>query len=286
MTFAKKLLQKRIWKRILLERLTEPLHLNLVSLVVRGVGSFRTMVAWDLVLRQHNAYGLLKAADEARKHGVTEITAIEFGVAAGAGLMNMALIAQRVEQETGVHIQIVGFDNGAGMPPPRDYRDHPDLYGTGDFPMDVAKLRSSLPENAELVIGEMEQTVPQWLADKGGKRPIGYVVVDTDYYFSSVQALRVLTGPASTCLPTVVVFLDDILFDEHNSWCGELLAVGEFNQANKFRKIERPSFIQSTRVFKNAPWLKQIYFCHVLDHNRRQVIATKREVAVLENPYF
>ena len=29
-----------------------------------------------------------------------------------------------------------GLDTGEGMPPPRDHRDHPELYGQGWYPMD------------------------------------------------------------------------------------------------------------------------------------------------------
>jgi hypothetical protein len=30
-------------------------------------------------------------------------------------------------------VSVVGFDSGVGMPPPLDYRDHPDLYQQGTF---------------------------------------------------------------------------------------------------------------------------------------------------------
>ena len=43
------------------DRLGEPLHLNLLSLVVRLFGSFRAKVAFDLVERRKYAFPLLKA---------------------------------------------------------------------------------------------------------------------------------------------------------------------------------------------------------------------------------
>jgi hypothetical protein len=52
--------------------------------------------------------------------------AAEFGVANGAGLLNMCEIAARVTRETGVGFRIVGFDAGTGLPQPIDYRDHPE----------------------------------------------------------------------------------------------------------------------------------------------------------------
>ena len=96
MIFLKKLKNKYIWERIFVERLTEPLHLNLVSLFIFLFGSFRSKVAFDLIIRNQHAYCLLKAADLAKAKGVMRLAVIEFGVAAGTGLMNLAKIASRV----------------------------------------------------------------------------------------------------------------------------------------------------------------------------------------------
>ena len=38
------------------------------------------------------------------------------------------------------------------MPPPISYKDHPDLYREGDFPMDFDKLQKSLDKNTNLII--------------------------------------------------------------------------------------------------------------------------------------
>ncbi len=67
--------------------------------------------------------------------------------------------------------------------------------------------------------------------------------------------------------------------DEHNNYCGELLAVNEFNVENPLRKIERHAFFENSRIFRRALWLKQIFFFHVLDHpsrSRIQVLDNKR----------
>src|SRR2546430_1535166 len=152
----RKLQHKDVWERILRERLTEPLHLNGLSLLVWAVGSYRAKIAFDLVVRQWNAYGILKAADQAKALGISRVSLVEFGVAAGAGLMNMAEIARRVTHVTGVQFRLYGFDTGAGLPPPTDYRDHPDLYQQGECGMDVVALRNALPPNAELVLGRAD----------------------------------------------------------------------------------------------------------------------------------
>jgi hypothetical protein len=286
MSFARKLLRPHICKRIFFERLTEPLHLNLLSLVVGTFGSFRQKVAFDLVIRAHNAYGLLKAADLARSHGINEISALEFGVGSGPGLMNMEKIAGKVEAETGVKIHLSGFDTGKGMPAAVDYRDHPEIYEKGDYPMNFDKLRAALPKHVELVLGELKETLPVWMERNLEGRPIGYVVVDVDYYTSTVDALNILKGSPAHYLPFVVVYMDDIVMEMHNSWCGELLAMREFNDSNKYRKIVHPAFIARDRVFKHAPWLQQMFFCHVLDHATRQPGRPNRNVISLQNPYL
>jgi len=89
----RKLIKKHVWKRVFLERLCEPIHLNLLSIPAALFGSFRTKVRYDLVVRQQHAFGMLQAADWAKECGVEEFSAIEFGVANGAGLINMSRIA-------------------------------------------------------------------------------------------------------------------------------------------------------------------------------------------------
>src|SRR4051812_713191 len=91
-----KLARRSRRRRILVERLVEPAHLNLLSLGILLFGSYRTKIAWDLVIRQQYAYSILRAADLAREQGLSEVTVIEVGVATGAGLVNMAQIAERV----------------------------------------------------------------------------------------------------------------------------------------------------------------------------------------------
>ncbi|MBI1335780.1 MAG: hypothetical protein GC164_02330 [Phycisphaera sp.] len=284
--FLKKLSQPRILKRVLVERLSEPLHLNLLTLPVAVFGSLRWKVEFDLVLRPYHAYGLLSAADRAAKLGLPAIKAVEFGVAAGAGLMNMAHIAQQVTRATGVKINIYGFDTGQGMPPPVDHRDHPDLYWEGCFPMDHDALRAKLPAHAHLILGDLDETVPGFVNTLTPDAPLGYASIDVDYYSSTVKALRLFTGPAETCLPCTYLYLDDIMKVEHNHACGELLAVDEFNAQHPLRRIEPERFIRSRRIFKKAPWLDQIFILHTLDHPSRASTAPRGEKQVLENPYL
>ncbi|MBV8529069.1 MAG: hypothetical protein JOZ75_12195, partial [Candidatus Dormibacteraeota bacterium] len=238
-------------------------------------------------LRPQHAYGILRAADEAKRLGIRRVTLIEFGVASGAGLMNMAYIAQRVTRETGVHFDLHGFDTGEGMPPPDDYRDHPEYYQAGDFQMDEHALRAALPGSVNLVLGDLSETVPQFLSGLTEVAPIGFVTVDVDYYWSTCAALRALTGDPCLYLPLTNVYFDDVLLDNHNSWQGQLLAIREFNDANAMRKLEHHQFLENQRVFRNASWLKQLYALHVMDHPARSTLTTRRGVQRhLENAYL
>jgi hypothetical protein len=249
----KKLREPRILRRILLERLTEPLHLNLLALGVAAFGSFRQRVNFDLLVRQHNAYSILSAADRAIYYGHDSITIIEFGVAAGAGLINMCQIAQRVSTATGVQIQVIGFDSGAGMPAPVDYRDHPEYYQEGDFPMNHEALRAKLPPNGELILGKLQDTIAGFRDHRlTAAAPIAYVVIDLDYYSSTVDAL----------------------------------ALREFNETHPSRKAARHDFLASSRVFRRAPWLQHIHFMHIMDHPMRAHGVNRATPIVLQNPHL
>lgn len=283
----RKLTLARVRRRVFLERLTEPVHLNAIAAAVWAFGSYRDKVAFDLVVRPQHAYGILRAADAARRLGIRRVTLIEFGVASGAGIMNMAYIAERVTRETGVRFDLHGFDTGAGMPPPADHRDHPEYYQAGDFQMDADALRAALPASARLVLGDLRETVPQFLSTLSEAAPIGFVAVDVDYYWSTVAALRVLTANPCLYLPLTTVYFDDVLLEDHNSWQGQLLAIREFNESNEMRKLEHHRFLENQRVFRNASWLKQIYSLHVMDHPARSTLAMKRGVQRhLENAYL
>jgi hypothetical protein len=285
--YFKKLIKPYIWKRIFYERLSEPVHLNLLSLFVMIFGSFRLKVAFDLVLRSQHAYALLKAADDAKKIGKERVSVIEFGVANGAGLFNIQSIAKRVTKTTGIFFDIYGFDTGEGMPPPTSYKDHPDLYAEGDFPMDFEKLQNALDPNTKLVIGPIKETMPKFLEQDFKSSPIGFISIDVDYYSSSVESLKVLEKESTAYLPRVTIYLDDLQDDSHNTWCGELAAINEFTQDHEYRKIERHTFLRGYRIFKNARWIDHMFFAHILDHpNRVDPALNKSKTVILNNPFI
>lgn len=282
----KKLKQPHIIKRIFIERLTEPLHLNFISLAVAIAGSTRSKIAFDLIPRQHLAFGLLQVADDAKQHGIMKVSAVEFGVATGAGLFNMCEIAKRVTEATGVEFAITGFDSGTGMPPARDYRDHPEYFTVGDFPSDPEAIRRKLPPNAQLIVGDVAQTVPEFVRTLSASAPLGFAAIDVDYYWSTKECMPVFLGPPESYLPVTTVYLDDVEQYGMCKFAGELLAVEEFNEENKLRKITPMNFLRPGRIFRNAKWIDHMFSLHVFDHPIRSTIRAAGKPAILTNPYL
>ena len=281
------LLSRRdIWRRIAVERLTEPIHLNLLSLGVAAFGTYRAKIAFDLIVRQEYAFGMLQASKLAGERGLARVTVAELGVGAGTGLMNLCSIGRSLERATGVAFDIVGFDSGRGLPAPRDYRDHPEAYREGWYPMAEGKLRDALPGNARLIVGPLAETVAPFVATLNSESPLGFVSLDVDYYSSARDAIALLAGPPEAYFPWLPVSVDDIRLPSHNSRAGESLAIEEFNRDHPLRTIEKNRYLMHRRIFKHAAWLEHMYTLHVLDHPERRVPVSAVPVRDPGNPYF
>ena len=225
--------------------------------------SVRSKADWDSCNRVNYLFGLIAGADEAKRVKAPAICAIEFGVAAGNGLVALENLAQAVENETGVQIHVFGFDAGTGLPAvPNDFRNHPDQWRTGQYPMNVDRLRTRL-RRAQLILGDVEQTVPRLLDHQPA--PLGFVSFDLDFHYSTKNAMRILSDPRRKLLRRVPLYFDDT----RGFWChrfaGELLAITEFNHENLNLKIDHWHGIEDDRAFPEKQWLKQMYMLHDLD---------------------
>lgn len=239
-------------------------------------GSFREKVRYDLIDRPNYATGLLMAADMARFCGISTITAIEFGVAEGHGLLNMCKLAEMVTQETGIQFHIVGFDTGEGLPQLEDYRDHPEIWNTGDFAgVDKASLEAKLPANAHIVWGDIRQTLAGAIEDI--KAPVGFIANDLDLYSSTMASFALLDACYKKLLPVIISYFDDThgsptrigsLF--RNRWAGQLAAIEDFNREHPWRKIDRLYTLKARRPMDKELWLEQMFGIHILDHAFRQ----------------
>jgi hypothetical protein len=224
--------------------------------------SQRLVYEWALVDRPHYAYGLLQAAREASALGHSEMTAIEFGVAGGNGLVALEEYARDIGIQEGLTIHVVGFDTGVGLPAPHDYRDLPFLWASGDFDMDVDALRRRLT-TAQLKLGAISETLPEFLGPLPAGRPIGFISIDVDLWSSTVDCLKVFEADASNLLPRVWCYFDDIVSTIPD--IGELLAIHEFNQRHEQTKIRQPFNLQGN-VPLQPEWANQMWQAHRFDH--------------------
>jgi hypothetical protein len=192
-------------------------------------------------------WGVLQGARLAKVLGIDHISVIEFGVAGGNGLVSLERIAEKVGGVFGVAIDAYGFDSGGGLPKPQDYRDCPNLFTPGHYPMDEEKLRKRL-HSARLVLGLVEDTVSEFIASRPS--PVAFISFDLDYYSSTMQAFKLLEAAPALLLPRIYCYFDDIMGFSYSDYNGERLAIMEFNASHGSRKI---SPIYGLKYFLSAP---------------------------------
>jgi hypothetical protein len=219
--------------------------------------------------RSHYALPLMHGVIEAIACGYPRIAAIELGVGSGDGLLDLCAAANFLQRNSGIEIDVYGFDAATGLPPPADYRDHPELWAQGEFVMgDPNVMRSKLADPANLILGDVRDTIPAFAPRLKG--PIGFVSVDLDFYSSTRGALALFTFEPERYLPAVPMYVDDadnlITF---NDWCGVSLAIREFTESQAHRKIVKTPF--------NIPAEHgSFHVCHVLDHPIRNGVRRPR----------
>src|SRR5262249_21760536 len=127
---------------------------------INRTGDFRAREQYGLIPRPQYAYGMLRAADQAKYIGAKSVTVVELGVASGRGLLNMIDCAKLITAETGITFRVIGFDTGAGLPSIEGYKDHPEIWNPGDFAMeDRVTLEKRLEGNAQIVWGDIDRTI-------------------------------------------------------------------------------------------------------------------------------
>jgi len=256
---------------------------------VQRTGTFREKESFGLIDRPNYAYGLLRAADTAKFFGLNAVTACEFGVATGRGLSNMADLAAQISEVTGVRFRVVGFDTGKGLLPPQGAKDHPELWSGGDFAMaDSDALKRRLEGRAELVLGDIADTVGPFLDSVRPDCPLGFVAIDVDVYSATVSALRALAGAHDLYLPAVSFYFDDIQFYFANEACGELAAIAEHNAARPLRPIDMDRSLPGWRPdsYSYSHWHRAMYVAHILDHPFRLAPRSRSGLSLEEHLKF
>lgn len=202
--------------------------------------------------------GLLHSVYQAKVCDINHITVVELGVANGNGLESIIKTAQFLEKQFDIKFNVVGFDLETGLPHPKDFRDHPEIWQSGQF--QAREISEFCKNNSNIVFGDLADTLPSWCNTFQGT--LGWVSVDVDFYSSTKSAWPLFKMDPERYLPATPMHVDDINVDLlYNPWCGEGLALKEFNDCHNYRKIEEKSRIWNIENF---------HVLHVLDHPWRQ----------------
>jgi hypothetical protein len=274
----KRLLQRAVYRTIGLARTGGPrVWYRLTAPPIEAVdrGDVRPMFAYlrahsdtgeERLWRPEYVWGVLTAAWVAKGHGIERISAIEFGVAGGNGLVALENAALGAESLLGVKVDVYGFDTGRGNPKPVDHRDAPFAYDEGDEPMDVEKLRARLGR-AELVLGHVADTVPEFLEREYA--PVGFISNEMDFYSSTMHSFGVLDAPAARLIPRVICHFVAAVWHPGTDFVGPLPAIHDFNQAHDRRKISPIHGLRYTSLPRSElrkAWPDKMFVAEIFDH--------------------
>jgi hypothetical protein len=211
------------------------------------------------------AWGVLQGAALAKVLGMERISVIEFGVAGGAGLLALERIAEHCQELVDIGIEVYGFDTGTGLPKPSDYRDCPNFWREGQYPVDPDRLQKRL-RRACLKLGSVQDTVPTFIDAE--PPPVAFVSFDLDLYTSTRDALRLFKAEYDLLLPRIISYFDDIIGTTVSDYTGERLAISEFNTTHTMRKLSPIYGLQHyvTPQYKGWTWPEKMYFAHFFDH--------------------
>lgn len=226
--------------------------------------SLEQRINLGLLDRPAYAFCLYYGALTAKRLGYARISAIEFGVAGGNGIIALQEYASEITRELGIEVEIFGLDSGAGLPQPRDFRDIPYMWQTGFYPMDEAKLRARL-KGSRLVIGDVAETAKTFFYDYN-PAPIAAAFFDLDFYSSTVPAMKLFEGDDSHFLPRVYCYFDDTTSDglgAFNDYTGERLAIREFNESH-----ERKKFAAIYLYTQSELWQRRLWVFHNFMHSK------------------
>ena len=240
---------------------------------------FQLASLFDAVPYTRYALGLLTAARYAQEAGIDGFSALELGVAKGNGLLALSRYAELVSRETGLEIQVAGFDTGSGLPAPLGRLDANWQYSAGEYASDPDTLRKKLSGKAQYILGDIASTFPHWL--NAEKLPLGFVSVDVDYYSSTRAILTPLANVAAEkLLPITEFYFDDILCHGVPRCVGELAAVAEFNKLNRSRQFDREDWIREWRPYGEKLWLRRLYALYCFDHPRMKTAHARTGMSV------
>jgi len=231
------------------------------------IGTFKQRLDMDAVIYPGYAYSMYNSALQAKALGIRKISAIEFGVATGHGLLAMEQHAREIEKELGIEYEVFGFDMGTGLPKPTDYKDQGYFWAESSFEMNEERLRSTL-HSAKLIMGDVDFTIEEFM-QKEKSSPIGFISFDLDFYSSTLASFKIFSFNENMFLPRVECFMDDVCSTElliASKGTGVLKAIIDFNETSKtFKKILKKEGVSFLRRFRSN-WHDKIYVFHNFNH--------------------
>ena len=255
-----------------------PMRYTLAKMLIQKFtwGSYVRRLQMGAVERPHYGYCLYNGACLAKKLGYERISVLEFGVAGGKGLVNLEYHAKHISALLSIAIEIYGFDIAEGLPKPLDYRDLPYNWEAGFFKMDVDRLRQNLT-TAQLILGDVKETVGNFFSEYN-PAPIAAVIYDLDFYSSTIAALKIFDADEKYWLPRAYCYFDDTVGGEiqlYSDYTGARLAINEFNQTHKTKKLALPYHLLAQTPGK--PWHHSVFIYHDFLHDRYNDFIAKED---------
>lgn len=246
---------------------------DVIDLFTRQRAFYKKYFEEGKLPKMNYAIMLYAGAIQAKNLGYKAISAIEFGVAGGNGLLAMQFHAREISRLIGIEIQVYGFDTGSGLPTyDVNYLDMPFHWKQGLFEMDFSDLEKKL-ETTKLVIGKIEDTLPSFF-DIYNSAPVGVIAVDVDLYTATLPILSMMENGKTECFtPRIYMYFDDI-FSGYEC-LGENVAIKEFNERNKGRMNICPEgknsglsweLFHGINYHKQGQYDNNIKICHMFHH--------------------
>lgn len=242
---------------------------------VQWFGDYESKIKRGVIARPNYGYCLYNAAKLAVKLGYKKISAVEFGVAGGNGLLNFEYHAELISKLVPIEIQVYGFDTGEGLPNPIDYRDLPYHWQQGFYKMDVKALEAKL-KKAKLILGNVAETIDGFF-EEHRPAPIGAISFDLDFYSSTKSAMAILRGMHAFLMPRIFCYFDDTIGSElelYNDFTGQRLAIDEFNRESEYIKLGVPYYLSQCGY--RGGWPDQIWIAHLFRHPKYNIFISEQ----------
>ena len=168
---------------------------------------YRDRLELNWIDRPYYGHCIFEAAQLAARLHVPRISVIEFGCGGGNGLINAEMHISEAKKIFPVDFELYGFDTGAGMPAPQDYRDFPHYFKPGLYKMDPELLKRKL-RFAKLVLGPVKETCNTFISEYE-PAPIGCIFMTLIFILPPPMPSRFSTQTpltfslASTCILTI-----------------------------------------------------------------------------------